>query len=74
MTTTNFRPGLQNIHGVQGASGGAATDPLQRLYALNPKLEAQVKADPGLRAFLEKNKAAIATVDPQSPPPGAAKT
>lgn len=54
------------------AGGGAAANPLARLYALNPKLEGQVKADPGLRAFLEKNAGAIANVD--TPPPGSVKS
>jgi len=49
-------------------------NPLSRLYALNPKLEAQVKADPGLRAFLEHNKDVIVAFDPAQAPAGTART
>ena len=70
---TTVRPG-QRTTAVTGNAPAAAADPMQRLYALNPKLEGQVKADPGLRTFLEKNKGALATVDPQNPPAGMVKT
>ncbi len=72
-TTNNIRPGSP-VSAVSTAPAAAHADPLQRLFALNPKLEAQVKADPGLRAFLTRNKDVIATVDPQHPPAGAVKT
>ncbi|MBM4281642.1 MAG: hypothetical protein FJ137_13085 [Deltaproteobacteria bacterium] len=67
-------------HGVRAgtvgasASSPAGASPLARLYALNPKLEAQVKADPGLRAFLELNRDVLVGFEPSSPPAGAART
>lgn len=67
----NVRPG-----GVAAAQAGVAgsANPLARLYALNPKLEAQLKADPGMRAFLDLNKDAVVGFDPSRPPAGAART
>jgi hypothetical protein len=61
--------------GVASPSTSAATQsPLARLYALNGKLESQVKADPGLRTFLERNKDAIVSFDASRPPAGAVRT
>jgi hypothetical protein len=61
--------------GTIGATTSAATtNPLARLYALNPRLEAQVRADPGLRAFLEHNKDVVVGFDPATPPAGLART
>lgn len=67
------RAGSPSISGTGAvtAGGAAASDPLQRLYALNPKLAGQVAKDPGLKAFLEKNKNVVANID--SPPPGSVK-
>ncbi len=76
MSTTippNGPPNAASRAGVVANNAAAlSSNPLQRLYAVNPKLEAQVKADPGLRAFLEKNVGVIANVDP--PPHGSVKT
>jgi hypothetical protein len=58
---------------VTAPTADVTTSPLTRLYALNPKLEGQVKADPGLRAFLERNADVIVGVDATRPPAGAAK-
>lgn len=74
MSTTNNIPPGQRAAAVQNNAAATSTDPLQRLYALNPKLEGQVKADAGLRSFLEKNKNVIYSVDLQNPPAGAVKT
>jgi hypothetical protein len=71
--TTTIPPG-QRTNAVSSGATTTATDPLARLYALNPKLEAQAKADPGLKAFLMKNAGAIATVDVNHPPAGSVKT
>ena len=70
--TTTIPPG-QRTTTTNGAAG-AHTDPLQRLYALNPKLEGQAKADPGLKAFLTLNAASLADVDVNHPPAGSVKT
>jgi hypothetical protein len=73
---------MTNVHNpsragvVGGVTVGAAAPahPLSRLYALNPKLESQLKADPGMRAFLESNKDAIVGFDANQPPAGTART
>lgn len=71
--TSTILPG-QRTGAIGAATNAAPTDALSRLYALNPKLEAQAKADPGLKAFLTRNVGALATVDTQQPPAGSVKT
>jgi hypothetical protein len=61
--------------GVSASSTSAASaNPLSRLFALNPNLEGQMKADPGLRAFLERNKDAVVGFDAANAPAGTART
>jgi hypothetical protein len=67
----NLRAGVVGSVNVAAAGG---TNPLGRLYAVNPKLEGQLKADPGMRAFLEANKDAIVAFDPAHAPTGAVRT
>jgi hypothetical protein len=77
MTTIHHPARAGGAAGAAGATATIATSgahPLGRLYALNPKLEAQVRADPGLRAFLEHNRDVIVGFDATHPPAGSART